>query len=208
MEKSHDFCWLVSNCGTWTPRLQLAASIINELPSIIHIWGTAAQSCLHYYDEGKAVIYGKVAGSSWKRIVQSCRFYFAFENSNCTDYITEKFAGALRDFAVPIVNGWRESYERVLPGSYIFPGDFKDKREMGKYLGYLLRNETAYLEYHKWRTQYIRGNSPAKCEVCRKLSETVRDYGTPRAKTYIIPDLVNEYRTLEQCDPPVKKLTK
>ena len=44
------------------------------------------------------------------------KFYLAFENSNCVDYITEKFWDSLKHKLLPIVMGARvEDYEAVAP---------------------------------------------------------------------------------------------
>ena len=126
----------------------MAMEIIHYLPGKLHVWGSAAPDCIKPVLH-KIVCHGVLRPSETARTIRSCKFYFAFENSKCTDYITEKFSGALDNFALPIVNGFKESYERVLPGTAIFPGDFSIWEELGKYLEFLLKNDTAYLEFHK-----------------------------------------------------------
>ena len=64
---------------------------------------------------------------SWQGI--SCltpyKFYLAFENSNCKEYITEKFWRTLnRTFAVPIVMGSGNYKELAPPNSFIHVDDF------------------------------------------------------------------------------------
>ena len=98
------------------------------------------------------------------------RFYLSFENSNCRDYITEKFFhNALQSVAlshinsqyfsrrnrvVPIVMGAPKSdVTRVAPPhSFIHIDDFASPRELGAYLKYLSINTTAYKEYFAWAT--------------------------------------------------------
>ena len=44
------------------------------------------------------------------------KFYLAFENSNCVDYITEFFVNGLKHNILPIVMGAsKEAYERSAP---------------------------------------------------------------------------------------------
>ena len=50
--------------------------------------------------------------------MEKCWFYLSYENSNCTDYITEKYSNALESYTIPIVNGWKESYDKRLPGKF------------------------------------------------------------------------------------------
>ena len=52
-----------------------------------------------------------------RQTIDECIFYLAYENSNCTEYVTEKFSNALISYAIPIVNGFEQSYETRLPGN-------------------------------------------------------------------------------------------
>ena len=97
------------------------------------------------------------------------KFYFAFENSNCDDYITEKFFNPIRrGDMVPVVMGAsKEAYNlygpqvrtsleycvhlSLLQGSFIHVDDFSSAAELGQYLQYLDRNDTAYSQYFSWR---------------------------------------------------------
>ena len=103
--------------------------------------------------------------------IRDCRFYLAFENSNCSDYVTEKFANAIGAGAIPIVNGWRDSYEQKLPGSYIHVSDFENLENLSKHLASLLRNEDSFMEYHKWRLNYTAEKIHLQllCQLCEKL---------------------------------------
>ena len=213
LNKTKAFCWVVSNCGNlWTPRFERAAQIINELSEKTHVWGWGAH-CLKRANKFKVENHGEIPFNpvlhsmkykvpGWYENIKSCKFYFAFENSNCTDYISEKFVESLKAFAVPIVNGWKKSYEKLLPGSYIYPPDFKDAAELGKYLDYLLKNETAYLQYHKWRTNFELIEPRGLCRICKKLSETVRDMNSGSEKTpvSIIDDITKIYRNFQDCE--------
>ena len=80
----------------------------------------------------------------------------AFENSiHCNDYISEKlWRNALRTGAVPVIFGpHRDDVKEMAPeNSYIHVEDFTTPKELVKYLNYLNTNDTAYLEYHKWRS--------------------------------------------------------
>ena len=137
----------------------------------------------------------------WQFRVRDCKFYFSFENSNCSDYITEKFPAALNAFAVPIVNGFKQSYENMLPGSFIHARDFASVKDLAAHLKYLLENEVAYLEYHRWRTSYHHnGKSPVLCDICRKISKTKEEQKEGRLVPYVIPSLSTAYKTMQQCN--------
>jgi len=78
------------------------------------------------------------------------RYYFvlAFENSNCTEYITEKFfAHAYMSGTVPVVMGQpRTVYEKIAPGeSFVHIDDFGgDWAGLVKYLQKFIGNEKEY----------------------------------------------------------------
>ncbi|XP_078357846.1 3-galactosyl-N-acetylglucosaminide 4-alpha-L-fucosyltransferase FUT3-like [Oculina patagonica] len=87
---------------------------------------------------------------------QRHKFYLAFENSLCTDYITEKYwRNSLERGLVPIVlGGARYSPEQVIPGSFINAADFDSVKDLADYLKYLDKNDTAYNQYFQWKTKY------------------------------------------------------
>ncbi|XP_071814779.1 alpha-(1,3)-fucosyltransferase C-like [Apostichopus japonicus] len=93
-------------------------------------------------------------GSSATALLQTYKFYIAFENSCCSEYITEKFWQALADFElVPIVVGTSKTdYERVAPpNSFIFADDFDSVRDLARYIRKVATNTTLYNQYHHWR---------------------------------------------------------
>ena len=88
---------------------------------------------------------------------QQYRFYFAFENSNCFDYITEKTWRSLFSGMVPIINGasLENCQHHLPPDSYLHTDNFSSPQELAEYLLYLQSNNDVYIRYHKWRKQYI-----------------------------------------------------
>ena len=206
--KSQNFCWMINNCGlTWTPRTKLGQSLINKLSSKIHMHGSASRSCLNG-SRDNIIDHGSFAlGSDYDRErrerIKPCKFYLSFENSNCTDYVTEKFGNPLRVFSIPIVNGFRDSYEQLVPGSFIHVKDFGNAENLARYLDYLLQNETAFMEYHKWRmhmsldplenTTYYQD----QCKICRRIAQ----FHENDEKPVTIDDLSTHMKNLQTCDP-------
>ena len=146
-------CQYISN-----KRYAIANPLIEKLSSKIHIWGLGIQrGCVNRHpniiDHGPAQIdqlyvsYYDVDQS----YIKDCKFYLAFENANCSEYLTEKFANSLETGAIPIVNGWLDTYKELLPGSYIHVSDFADMSQLATYLGSLLADESKMKEYHSWR---------------------------------------------------------
>ena len=83
-------------------------------------------------------------------LYSSYKFVIAIENSNCEDYVTEKFIDALSSTSIPIVAGrnGKPDYLRFTPKhSYINVYDYKSIKDLADYLNYSSKNETAYNEY-------------------------------------------------------------
>ena len=110
--------------------------------------------------------------ASCDAIMKQYKFYLAFENENCFQYITEKyFENALQKGIVPIVMGGYSIYNAAtsIPGSYINILDFPSAKDLADYLIYLDKNRTAYNEYFKWKTTYKVYEPNWFCRICKKL---------------------------------------
>ena len=89
--------------------------------------------------------------------VKQYKFYLAFENSNCRDYISFKiWMQGYGNGAVPVVLGaYKEDIvKQVPPGSFIHADDFESPKELAEYLLKLNKDDAAYLKYHEWRKTY------------------------------------------------------
>ncbi|CAF1933770.1 unnamed protein product [Rotaria magnacalcarata] len=147
---------IISNCGGSSNRLQY----INELKKYISVdvYGKCGKSCSQARD------CHQYAYTTYK-------FYLAFENSLCDEYVTEKFFMSLESARiVPVVLGWAR-YDHYIPSSgYIDVRNFATPRQLAVYIDYLDKNTTAYLEYFHWRQYAIHIKIPKYiCELCLKL---------------------------------------
>ena len=81
------------------------------------------------------------------KILALHRFYLAFENAVCEDYITEKF-WKMKNLIVPIVlkGSYYQGNPTIPEGSYIAADQFESPKALAKYLKYLESNETEYLK--------------------------------------------------------------
>ncbi|GAV02281.1 hypothetical protein RvY_12870 [Ramazzottius varieornatus] len=158
--------WFVSNCHTQSKR----EDVVKELQKYIQI-----------------DVYGKCGPLKCPRTSEaSCnamlrtdyKFYLAFENSICEDYVTEKFTNALANFVVPIAfNGANMT---IFPSnSFINLEDYSSTEELAEYLKYLDKNDTAYNALMQWRynSTLISSSgrfSPARgswCQLCERLHD-------------------------------------
>lgn len=76
--KTKQVAWFVSNCNTRNRRLEYAHMLSKSIK--VDIYGACGQlEC------------PKIDKECFKMLKNDYKFYLAFENMNCADYITEKF---------------------------------------------------------------------------------------------------------------------
>jgi len=106
------------------------------------------------------------------------KFYLAFENSICDEYITEKYWNTLNSntHMIPVALGARlQDYATLSPpNSFIHVANFTGAKELAKYLVSLDRNDDKFNIYHKWRENYeLYADKKEKfdCWLCRMAYE-------------------------------------
>lgn len=117
-------------------------------------------------------------------------FYLAFENSKEPGYVTEKFMDGLVAGTVPVYMGDSATCKKLLPHpkAAIFVDDFNSTSQLGEYLQYLSRNETAYEEHRAWRKNFkfekpVSQSVKWACDVCNWALRTQQEMKSERKKT-------------------------
>ncbi|XP_046579275.1 alpha-(1,3)-fucosyltransferase fut-3-like [Haliotis rubra] len=88
------------------------------------------------------------------KVGREYKFYLAFEEVFCSEYISNVFFRFYGTETVPIVRGGGD-YSNVVPkGTYINTADYKSIAELGRYIQYLDKNDTAYIEILKKKRYY------------------------------------------------------
>ncbi len=72
-----------------------------------------------------------------KRLATKYKFYLAFENAICEEYVTEKFTRTMTYPTVPIVMGGADYSSFAPENSHINVFDFQSAEHLAKYLLYL-----------------------------------------------------------------------
>eukprot|EP00095_Tigriopus_kingsejongensis_P005108 maker-scaffold161_size295871-snap-gene-1.38 protein:Tk05108 transcript:maker-scaffold161_size295871-snap-gene-1.38-mRNA-1 annotation:"glycoprotein 3-alpha-l-fucosyltransferase a" len=160
--KTKAVAWFVSNCGARNGRLDFAKELQKHIQ--VDIYG----SC------GTKRCPRSSSRNCFDMLNRDYKFYLAFENSNCKDYITEKFfVNGLGHDILPIVMGARpEDYKRSSPElSYIHVDDFDGPEELADYLHKLDDNDDLYNEYFKWKGTGEFINTKFFCRVCAMLHD-------------------------------------
>ena len=127
----------MSHCETVGQREQLVRSLQKYIP--VHIYGECGdRKCP---DDDHCHEY----------LSDNYKFYLAFENSLCIDYVTEKLTLSLRHDFVPVTYSWINDSHALPPHSYINALDFKSVKHLADYLIQLDENEEEYLKYFEWK---------------------------------------------------------
>ncbi len=153
--------WMVSDCGG------LRQDYVLELQK--HVDVTVYGACSKNYKQqgGHCIKHTKEC----KKEIRRYKFYLAFENSICEDYITEKYwENALMNNVVPIVMGSNYDATVAVPGSYIDAANFKSVKSLASYIMFLDKNDNEYLKYFDWMTKFeVFEGRGLFCSICEKL---------------------------------------
>ncbi|XP_046802714.1 alpha-(1,3)-fucosyltransferase C-like [Lucilia cuprina] len=156
--KTEMAAWFVSHCKTQSRREKLAKILRKYIE--VDVFGKCGSKRCHI----SSIECDKLLDENYK-------FYFSFENSLCTDYITEKVYNIMRRNIIPVVYGG-VNYERFLPPhSYINVDDYDTPQDLANYLQYLSDRPEEYMRYFWWRQYYeLKSHSPF-CDLCKRLHE-------------------------------------
>lgn len=179
-KRQNTILWMVSNCGA-KARLKIVEKL--ALYNKIEIHGKCVQYIRNNFKNTSLIEFKdeKCPRNSEceKNSLSRSKFYFAFENQNCTDYITEKFWRSLDFNLIPIVfQPNKEHYERIAPAnSFIHLADFGyDSKKLSDYLNLVSEDLNLYAKYFEWKKYYkaaYQGDVVEEfrfCEICEKLN--------------------------------------
>ena len=80
----------------------------------------------------------------FEKLSKEYKFYVAFENAICPDYVTEKFFRTMKLPLIPIVMGGDNYRQLAPPGSFIDVNNFRSVRALTEYLLYLDQNTVRF----------------------------------------------------------------
>jgi alpha-1,3-fucosyltransferase len=154
--------WLVSNCGTASQR----ETYIQELATYMNVSMAGRCSSAHG---------GRCDEDCARRLEGTTKFWLAFENAWCDDYVTEKFFRHVNESLVVV---WGQAnYSRYAPPhSYVNANDYDSPQALADYL--LSMDDATYLSYFWWQDYYevsapvgdSRAHfSQSMCRLCERL---------------------------------------
>lgn len=161
--------WFVSHCNTTQSQREKYVKELQKYISI-DIFGLCGPlKCS--WDEHTGISHPEC----YEMLENDYKFYLSFENSLCSDYVTEKFYSILKYYVVPVVMG-RANYSKIAP-PYSFIDSLRySPKELADYLLLLDANETLYERYFEWKTSYIirsgyeEMSGRALCSLCTALN--------------------------------------
>ena len=163
LPKSKLVAWVVSNCKTPSKREKYVSELQKHIP--VDIFGRCGpKNC-----PGRRT--NSECGSLLER---EYMFYLAFENSECNDYVSEKFFATMEMDIVPVVRGGANYSDIAPPGSYIDANDYSSAQELAEELKRLSKAREEYLNFFTWKatTKVLDGYSEMGCNLCKALHES------------------------------------
>ena len=190
--KTRDALWVVSKCPS-SGRREEYVNILKKYIDV-DILGSCGQnwSC------------GVRSNHPWQNcfdiLNRTYRYYLAFENDLCDDYITEKF---YENYQYDLLMVSRAGHPHRRPvdfidkDAYIDTKDFKNPHELGKYLQNLSKNVTRYAEMLATKDRYgvITYQElflKSMCNICERLNN-LKKY------TFVYEDVSKWLRQREPC---------
>ncbi|XP_071511369.1 alpha-(1,3)-fucosyltransferase 7-like, partial [Diadema antillarum] len=135
--------WMASNCRGFWPRVSFVRHMKELLP--LDDYGRCGRSeCLPKRSD------------VCNKLLASYKFILSIPNTECKEYITEKFwLQSLTYGAVPVVLGSKkETYEKLAPpNSFIHAADFGSFDELAAYLKMLDADDDKYRQFYEWKKQ-------------------------------------------------------
>lgn len=164
LQKTKSVVWFVSHCGAASMRDEYAEIMKTHVD--IDIFGHCSNRSNHCPKDIKGCL---------KNVTTTYKFFLAFENSLCIDYITEKIFHWYTQDIIVEARGARH-YKNYLPeGTYVDSGNFRSPVHLAQYLSKLGSDQEQYIGFLKRKDYFtvISGNQYvqlAYCNICFKIN--------------------------------------
>ncbi|KAK3770956.1 hypothetical protein RRG08_029047 [Elysia crispata] len=159
-KKTKWVAWFVSNCNTPSKRMQYVKQMKAYID--VDIFGACGTPCPRFQPKCE------------NALLENYKFYLSFENSLCTDYVTEKFFKVFKDntFIIPVTRGGAD-YAKYFPANiFINAADFMSPRELAEHLKSLGSDTKRYSQMIEQNDMYrvYGGHSTMWCSLCERLN--------------------------------------
>eukprot|EP00510_Aplanochytrium_minuta_P003956 CAMPEP_0184019928 /NCGR_PEP_ID=MMETSP0954-20121128/9047_1 /TAXON_ID=627963 /ORGANISM="Aplanochytrium sp, Strain PBS07" /LENGTH=435 /DNA_ID=CAMNT_0026301695 /DNA_START=229 /DNA_END=1536 /DNA_ORIENTATION=- len=132
--------FIARNCASMNNR----EGLVNHLRKFIRVDGLS--SCLNNAPWPDGINKRDKVG-----VQRNFLFHAAFENECSDDYITEKLWGTLASGSLAVYYGATNLRDHIPSDWAVNVNDFASWDDVSRYIVYLQKNLTAYMDYHRWR---------------------------------------------------------
>ena len=156
--------WMSSHCNTHSDREKYVGELRKHIP--VDIFGSCSTLPTEY----------RGCKNCEEIIRKKYKFYLAFENAFCDDYVTEKLWTWLDRNVVPVVMGQGDYASITAPHSIINALDYPDPVHLAAFLNQLMKNDTEYLSYFWWKDYYVKNMTSGSnqwCRLCQKINDPI-----------------------------------
>ncbi|XP_059171496.1 alpha-(1,3)-fucosyltransferase C-like [Physella acuta] len=199
--KTRTAAWFVSHCPVRSDRLIYVHKMQNRTD--IDVFGKCGN-----YSCGTAELVPGVQSMRKKEDKQMCfpiltstyKFYLAFENSLCQEYISEKFFKIFDNVdVVPVVRGGADYKRYFPPDMYVDASDFSTPEALADYLDDLGNDRDRYITYlrNKDRYRMIPHFPDWQCQLCERLHTDHRPHQYHN---------IHQWWTHDSCHDPIDSL--
>ena len=164
-QKTKMVAWFVSNCKTPSDR----EKYVRELSKYIKadVFGECGNLTCPKTSENKYRDCDSMLDKHYK-------FYLAFENSLCEEYVTEKFVRMVHRDLIPVVLGGADYSAFTAPETYLDVRNFTSPRLLAEYMRYLDKRTDLYVDYlMRKRSMGRRRHGAHRCELCNYLHKNL-----------------------------------
>ncbi|XP_015930801.2 alpha-(1,3)-fucosyltransferase C [Parasteatoda tepidariorum] len=103
------------------------------------------------------------------------KFFLAFENTICKDYVTEKFFRTMEYNMIPVVFGGAPYSKLAPPASFIDALSFKSPKHLAFFLAGVGKDFKIWSTYFRWRQDYaIDMKNHRECDLCSLLHKNTK----------------------------------
>ena len=106
-----------------------------------------------------------------QRYFKPYKFYLAFENTFCRDYLSEKFWYALDRHQIPVIAATKVTLEMAPPNSYLNVYDFPTIKDLADRMIEISNNATLFNSFFEWEDYYKQDMRNSYCKLCQRLHE-------------------------------------
>ncbi|CAG2214531.1 FUT-1 [Mytilus edulis] len=170
-KKSKSVAWVVSNCKSDSHRYKYIKKMMQSIQ--IDVYGKCGKTCSSSWNSDKC----------FNDLSKDYKFYLAFENSICKDYVSEKVFRLYQDGFdfIPVYRGAMNIKDILPNGTFISSFDFSSALELALYLKNVGSNESAYTNYLKAKDKFFSNGYTRQevlqfmyCSVCEKLNNNCK----------------------------------